>query len=300
MLSRITLDLVGADRSCGWSPRPGEILLGLFHPGARRRAHVQAHLAGIDLGEEIAPQLREQQQRAAIRREEPIARAATLDRQAPMRTRRDSFAEALEPVLESEMHAPEQMFGAGAAGAAAGTAAWPPGRAPRWSSASGIEQHRHQVKDSTRLASSETHTETDSGENRYLAVPCSRNTGTNTMQMHSVERNVGTPTSPQPLTMASSGSRPADVALDVLDHDRAVVHQDADRQGEAAERHGVECLATDYITSTAVMIDSGMAARMMTVRRQLPRNSRIISAVRPAAIAPPISTLFSAALTKID
>jgi len=54
------------------------------------------------------------------------------------------------------------------------------------------------VKDSTRLASSDTITDTDNGENRYLAVPCSRNTGTNTMQMHSVDRNVGVPTSPQP------------------------------------------------------------------------------------------------------
>ena len=35
------------------------------------------------------------------------------------------------------------------------------------------------------------HTDSDSGENRYLAVPCSRNTGTNTMQMQSVARNVG-------------------------------------------------------------------------------------------------------------
>ena len=30
-------------------------------------------------------------------------------------------------------------------------------------------------------------TDSDSGENRYLAVPCSRKTGTNTMHMHSVD-----------------------------------------------------------------------------------------------------------------
>ena len=39
---------------------------------------------------------------------------------------------------------------------------------------------------------------------------------------------------------------------------------------------------------------------MISVSRQLPRNSRIISAVSPAAIRPPITTLFSAALTKMD
>ena len=60
------------------------------------------------------------------------------------------------------------------------------------------------VNDSARLASSATITDTDSGENRYFAVPSSRNTGTNTMQMHSVDRNVGVPTSPQPCTIASA------------------------------------------------------------------------------------------------
>ena len=100
------------------------------------------------------------------------------------------------------------------------------------------------VKESARLASSAPMTDSDSGENRYLAVPCSRNTGTKTMQMHSVDRNVGTPTSLAPVTMACcSGSFIADVALDVLDHHRAVVDQDADREREAAERHGVERLA---------------------------------------------------------
>lgn len=55
-----------------------------------------------------------------------------------------------------------------------------------------------------------------------------------------------------------------------------------------------------YSPNTAVMIDNGMDARMISVSRQLPRNKRIIKAVRPAAIAPPITTLLSAALTKID
>ncbi len=57
------------------------------------------------------------------------------------------------------------------------------------------------VKDSARLASNAPITDSDSGENKYLAVPCSRNTGTNTMQMHRVERKVGTATSLAPTTM---------------------------------------------------------------------------------------------------
>ena len=48
------------------------------------------------------------------------------------------------------------------------------------------------------------------------------------------------------------------------------------------------------------MIADGIVARMISVKRQLPRNSRIIIAVSPAAIIPPISTLLSEALTKTD
>ena len=88
-------------------------------------------------------------------------------------------------------------------------------------------------------------TDSDSGENRYLAVPCSRNTGTNTMQMHSVDRNVGTADFARAVDdrTDASGSFMRDVALDVLDHHRAVVDQDADRERKAAERHGIEGLA---------------------------------------------------------
>src|ERR1700722_13555758 len=64
------------------------------------------------------------------------------------------------------------------------------------------------VNDSTRLASSDTHTDSDRGENRYLAVPCSRNTGTNTIQMHSVARKVGMATSLAPPTIASASGSP--------------------------------------------------------------------------------------------
>ena len=48
------------------------------------------------------------------------------------------------------------------------------------------------------------------------------------------------------------------------------------------------------------MMDRGIDAMMISVSRQLPRNSRIISAVSPAAIRPPMITLFRAAFTKID
>ena len=82
------------------------------------------------------------------------------------------------------------------------------------------------------------------GTNRKRATPDRKNIGTNTMQMHSVETNAGTPISPAP-TMIASLERRADVqvALDVLDRDDRLVDQDADREREPAERHQVERLA---------------------------------------------------------
>ena len=48
------------------------------------------------------------------------------------------------------------------------------------------------VNERSRLATSDTITDRDSGENRYLAVPVSRNTGTNTTLIDRVARTVGT------------------------------------------------------------------------------------------------------------
>ena len=70
------------------------------------------------------------------------------------------------------------------------------------------------------------------------------------------------------------------VPVDVLDRHRRVVHQDADRERQAAERHDVDRLAERAEDDDRVRIDSGIETAMMTVLRQLPRNTRIISAVR--------------------
>ena len=44
-------------------------------------------------------------------------------------------------------------------------------------------------------------TDSDSGENKYFAVPCSKNTGTKTMQVHNVDKKVGIATSFAPATI---------------------------------------------------------------------------------------------------
>ena len=54
------------------------------------------------------------------------------------------------------------------------------------------------------------------------------------------------------------------------------------------------------MNSTAVMMDKGIAARMISDRRMLPRNRMMTSAVSPAAMQALNSTLLSAALTNTD
>ena len=54
------------------------------------------------------------------------------------------------------------------------------------------------------------------------------------------------------------------------------------------------------MNSTAVMIDKGIAARMIRDKRMLPRNKMMTSAVNPAAMPALKPTLFSAAFTNTD
>ena len=83
-----------------------------------------------------------------------------------------------------------------------------------------------------------------SGVNRNRAVPVSSSTGTKTMQIDSVETKVGTAICCAPSSIgAHQRLAHGHVAMDILDLDRGVVHQDADRQRQAAQRHHVDGLA---------------------------------------------------------
>ena len=83
-----------------------------------------------------------------------------------------------------------------------------------------------------------------SGTNRNFATPVRKNIGTNTMQMHKrrdESRN-------RDLLRAIENGLPhllahGQVALDVFDFHRRIVHQDADRERQTAERHDVDRLA---------------------------------------------------------
>ena len=59
--------------------------------------------------------------------------------------------------------------------------------------------------------------------------------------------------------------------------DGGIVDQDADREREAAQRHDVDGLAQRERQIIDARIDKGIEMVMISVLRQLPRNSRISS-----------------------
>ena len=66
----------------------------------------------------------------------------------------------------------------------------------------------------------------------------------------------------------------------ILDFDGRVVHQNSHRKCQAAEGHHIDRLAEHEPEQIEVRIESGIEMQTISVLRQLPRNSRIISAVR--------------------
>ncbi len=157
------------------------------------------------------------------------------------------------------------------------------------------------VKDSARLASSAPMTDRDNGENRYFAVPCSRKTGTKTMQMHKVDRNVGTATSAAPVTIdCRSGSFMATCRSMFSITTVPLSTRIPIAKAKPPRVMVFSVWPVTSMKSTAVTIDSGIAARMIRDRRMLPRNRMITSAVNAAAMQALKATLLSAALTNID
>ena len=136
------------------------------------------------------------------------------------------------------------------------------------------------VRDSTYDASIANTTASASGTNRYRATPARKNIGTNTMQMHSVETSAGTAICARLRESRCAVSCPSSRLRSMFSIvDRRVVHQDADRQRQTAQRHDVDGFAQARPAQmTEVRIDSGIEIAMISVLRQLPRKSRIIAA----------------------
>ena len=122
------------------------------------------------------------------------------------------------------------------------------------------------------------------GTNRNLATPVKKNMGTNTMQMQSVETKAGTAICCAPSRIARFNSLPWARLRSMFSI--STVASSTNMPTASARPPRVMMLkvspsALSRITETK--IDSGMEMQIISVGRQSPINSRIISAVRQAA-----------------
>ena len=142
------------------------------------------------------------------------------------------------------------------------------------------------VRESRYDASMANTTAMASGVNRYRAVPVSSSTGTNTMQMESVATKVGTAICEAPSSTArTSGFR---MAMLRCVFSISTVASSTRMPTASARPPSVITLMvcpSRLRMQSEVRIESGIEMQTISVLRQLPRNSRIIRPVRPAAIS---------------
>jgi hypothetical protein len=128
-----------------------------------------------------------------------------------------------------------------------------------------------------------------------------KNIGTNTMQMHSVATNAGTPISPAPTMIASCSSSPlckwrSMFSMVTIAWSTRIPTESA--RPPSVIRFSVSPIA--FSIRIEARMESGMVSAMISVLRQLPRKSSTISAVRIAARAASSTTPLIAALTNTD
>ncbi len=132
-------------------------------------------------------------------------------------------------------------------------------------------------------------------------MPASRNIGTNTMQMDSVETRAGRAICCAPSRMASSTSAPSSRCE--LMFSMVTVASSTRMPTASARPPRVMMLMVSPSAARQAMearMDSGMEMKMMRVLRQLPRNSRIIRPVSTAAMVASRTTPEIEALTNTD
>ena len=109
------VDLAGRQRVANLLLDVGEPELGLLDARSRRRARVQPHLPGVHVGEEVAADHRDQQQRSERHRQNPISTGARLaERQ--VQQAHVAIAQPLEQPVHAAMEAPEKPRAAVPAG----------------------------------------------------------------------------------------------------------------------------------------------------------------------------------------
>ncbi len=158
------------------------------------------------------------------------------------------------------------------------------------------------VRDSPYDASIANTTANPSGVNRYFAGPSRNTTEVKTQLMASVETRVGTAMPAAPCSVAYGNAILSSVSRRCVFS--IVTVESSTRMPTASARPpSVIVLSVSprkYSTTSEVKIDSGIEIMTTTVERHDPRNSRIISAVSPAAIAPSRSTPAIDCLTNTD
>ena len=124
-----------------------------------------------------------------------------------------------------------------------------------------------------------------SGVNRYRAAPVRKITGTNTMQMHSVETNAGTAICCAPSRMARRIGLPCP-RLRWMFSISTVASSTRMPTASASPPSVITLMVSPSRCRMAseVRIESGIEMQTMRVLRQLPRNSRIIRPVSSAAM----------------
>ncbi len=142
-----------------------------------------------------------------------------------------------------------------------------------------------------------------SGTNRYRATPDSKNIGANTMQIDSVATKAGVAICDALSRTTSSMSFSGSAARLRLIFSTSTVASSTRMPTAKASPPSVMMLMVCPIalsTMIEVRIAKGIEVAMMTVLRQLPRNVRIMKAVRQAAISVSLTTPLIAPRTKMD
>ena len=139
------------------------------------------------------------------------------------------------------------------------------------------------------------------GTNRYRATPVRKNIGTKTMQMQIVETKAGMAICCAPSRIAGSRSLPCS-RCQLMFSIATVASSTRTPTASASPPSVMMLIVSPSALSTMIelRIDSGIETAMMTVLRQLPRKTRIISAVRQAAITASRSTPSIDARTNTD
>ncbi len=157
------------------------------------------------------------------------------------------------------------------------------------------------VRDRRYEASMAKTTASANGTNRNLATPVRKNMGTKTMQMHSVETKAGTAICDAPSRMACFSSLPMARLRSMFSI--STVASSTNMPTASASPPRVIRLKV-WPRALSVMMEqrmeSGMEMAMTSVVRQLPRNKRIMPAVRQAAVSASRTTPWMAARTNRD